>query len=123
MQRKTLLNRVLRHSAFGYVAERLVETVAGPSVAVQLRARANSRPRCSRCAPPGPGYDTLPPRRFEFVPLWGLKVFFLYAPRRVSGAHCGVRVEARHGLCLVSGALGQALELEGGRRGLSDLLG
>ena len=42
MQLKTILNRVLRHSTFVYVAERLVETVAGPTVEVQLRARANS---------------------------------------------------------------------------------
>jgi transposase len=94
MQLKTILNGVLRHSAFVYVAERLVETAAGPTVEVQLRARANSRPRCSRCQRPGPGYDTLAQRRFEFVPLWGIKVFFLYAPRRVSRTRCGVRVEA-----------------------------
>jgi hypothetical protein len=36
----------------------------------------------------------LPQRRFEFVPLWGMKVFFLYAPRRVSCPICGVHVEA-----------------------------
>jgi transposase len=94
MQLKTILNRVLKHSAFVYVAQRLVETLAGPTLEVELRARANSRPRCSRCQRPGPGYDTLATRRFEFVPLWGMKVFFLYAPRRVNCARCGVRVEA-----------------------------
>lgn len=94
MQLKTILNRVLRHSGFVYVAERLVETLMGPVVEVELRARANSRPRCSRCGQPGPGYDTQGQRRFEFVPLWGLKVFFLYAPRRVNCARCGVHVEA-----------------------------
>jgi transposase len=94
MQLKTILNRVLRHSAFVYVAERLVETLAGPMVEVQLRARANSRPRCGCCGRAGPGYDTLAQRRFEFVPLWGMRVFFLYAPRRLSCARCGVRVEA-----------------------------
>ena len=55
MQLKTILNRVLHHSAFVYVAESLVETIAGPIVEVQLRARANSRPRCSCCQRPGPG--------------------------------------------------------------------
>ncbi|MCP4410403.1 MAG: hypothetical protein GY807_22195 [Gammaproteobacteria bacterium] len=68
MQLKTILNRVLRHSAFVYVAAHLVETVAGPTVEVQLRARANSRPRCSCCKRPGPGCDTLAQRCFEFVP-------------------------------------------------------
>ena len=32
-------------------------------------------------------------RRFEFVPLWGMKVFLVYAPRRVECTRCGVRVE------------------------------
>ena len=81
MQLKTILNRVLRHSAFVYVTEQLVETQAGATLQVQLRARVNSRPRCSGCGRLGPGYDTLAQRRFEFVPLWGIAVFFLYAPR------------------------------------------
>ena len=34
-----------------------------------------------------------PTRRFEFVPLWGIAVFLVYAMRRVSCASCGVRVE------------------------------
>jgi transposase len=33
-------------------------------------------------------------RRFEFVPLWGIPVFFLYAMRRVNCQRCGVRVES-----------------------------
>ena len=52
MQLKIILNRVLKHSAFVYVAERLVETLAGATLEVQLRARANSRPRCSGCGRP-----------------------------------------------------------------------
>src|ERR1022692_4450015 len=27
---------------------------------------------------PAPGYDHLPERRFEFIPFWGILVFFLY---------------------------------------------
>ena len=38
-------------------------------------------------------YDRLSPRRFEFVPLWGLRVFLLYAMRRVDCPRCGVTVE------------------------------
>ncbi|GAB3317724.1 hypothetical protein GCM10027428_21100 [Haliea atlantica] len=48
---------------------------------------------CSACGRRGPGYDTLPLRRFEFIPMWGIKVFFVYAPRRVSCRRCGIRVE------------------------------
>ena len=33
--------------------------------------------------------DRLAPRRFEFVPLWGLRVFFWYMMRRVDCAVCG----------------------------------
>ena len=50
------------------------------------RHRAAS-PQSARGAPavasPGSVYDRLAPRRFEFVPLWGLRVFFLYMMRRV----------------------------------------
>jgi transposase len=38
-------------------------------------------------------YDRLAPRRFEFVPLWGLRVFLLYEKRPVVCARCGVTVE------------------------------
>ena len=40
-----------------------------------------------------PGYDTLATRRFEFVPLWGIAVFLVYAMRRVACASCAVKVE------------------------------
>jgi transposase len=33
-------------------------------------------------------------RQFEFVPLWGIPVFFIYALRRVHCKRCGVKVEA-----------------------------
>jgi hypothetical protein len=31
--------------------------------------------------------------RFQFVPLWGMAVIFLYAMRRVDCRRCGVKVE------------------------------
>lgn len=64
------------------------------AIEVQVRARAGSRARCSGCGSPAAGYDTLAARRFEFVPLWGIAVFLLYAMRRVSCPRCGVKVEA-----------------------------
>jgi len=73
---------------------RLVGSGARLQLEIELRPRAHRRPRCSLCQRPGPGYDTLSPRRFEFVPLWGMAVFFLYALRRVQCRRCGVRVEA-----------------------------
>ena len=93
MQLKTILNRVQKHRSFVYGAARLVQG-ARLAIGVEVRARANSRAKCSGCGYPAPGYDTLPARRFEFVPLWGIAVFWVYAMRRVSCASCGVRVES-----------------------------
>src|SRR5262245_22246528 len=73
-----------------YPAVHLVAT--GPRF--QLEVHLRPRPRCSRRQRRRPIYDTLTERRFEFVTLWGLAVFFLYALRRVQCPHCGVRVEA-----------------------------
>jgi len=36
---------------------------------VDIRLRKGSRPICSGCGQPGPGYDTLDERHFHFVPL------------------------------------------------------
>jgi transposase len=60
---------------------------------VRIEPRANGRPICSKCGKQRPGYDRLAARRFEFVPLWNIAVFFLYAMRRVNCPICGVTVE------------------------------
>lgn len=92
MQIKTILNRIQRHRSFVYGPARLVSG-AGLALEVEVRPRANSKAKCSGCGNPAPGYDTLPTRRFEFVPLWGMAVFFLYGMRRVACPRCGVKVE------------------------------
>src|SRR5262245_21353021 len=91
---QTILNRVQKQPGFVYAAVQLVAAGDRLRLEVHLRPRRRSRPRCSRCQRRGPTYDTLAERRFEFVPLWGLAVFFLYALRRVQCPRCGVRVEA-----------------------------
>ena len=93
MHLKTILNHVQRHKSFVYGAVRFGTAASGPVLDVTIRARANGQPVCSGCSRRGPGYDRLPERRFEFVPLWGCAVFFLYAPRRVACRRCGVTVE------------------------------
>jgi transposase len=93
MQLKTILNRVQRHKSFVYGAIQFAEIDARLALEVEIRARANGQAVCSGCGRRGPGYDRLPQRRFEFVPLWGMAVFFLYAPRRVDCRRCGVTVE------------------------------
>jgi transposase len=93
MHLKTILNRVQWHKSFVYGAAQFREDASGLALDVAIRARSNGRPVCSGCGRRRPGYDRLPQRRFEFVPLWGLAVFFLYAPRRVACPRCGVTVE------------------------------
>jgi transposase len=94
MQLQTLLNRVEKYKSFVYGRARLVENNAGPpAIEVDVRPRANGRAICSGCGRKRPGYDRLPERRFEFVPLWGMAVFLVYALRRVECRQCGVKVE------------------------------
>ena len=93
MQIKTILNRIQKFKSFVYEKVRLVEDSAVPTLEISLRARSNSKPICSCCGRQGPGYDRNPERLFEFVPMWGYKVFFRYAPRRVNCPSCGIRVE------------------------------
>src|ERR1035438_5625642 len=90
---KSILNRVQLHPGFVYAATKFAGTKKRPVLEVEIRPRKKGRPVCSCCGLPGPGYDTLPVRRFEFVPLWGIAVFFLYAMRRVDCPRCGVKVE------------------------------
>ena len=93
MQVKSILNRIQLHHGFVYTSIRLIEKAERLLLEVEIRPRKGSRPICSGCGNTAPGYDTLPVRRFEFVPLWGIAVFFLYAMRRVDCPHCKVKVE------------------------------
>jgi transposase len=93
MQLKTILNYVERHKSFVYGKITLQEGEAGACLEVDVEARSNGHPICSGCSCKGPGYDRLPPRRFEFVPLWQIPVFLVYAMRRVNCSACGVTVE------------------------------
>ena len=93
MQLKTILNRVEPFKSFVYGKAKWVEGAARPTLEVEVQARKNGRPICSGCGRPGPGYDRLPARRFEFVPLWGIAVYFVYALRRVDCPDCGVTAE------------------------------
>jgi transposase len=93
MQLKTILNRVQPFKSFVYGNAKWVEDTGRPTLEVEVHARKNGQAICSGCGRPSPGYDRLPERRFEFVPLWGIAVFFVYAMRRVDCRRCGVTVE------------------------------
>jgi transposase len=90
---KTILNRIAPQKGFVYGRITLAPEGDRLALEVQLQPRRNSRPVCSSCGRKRPGYDRLPPRRFEFVPLWQIAVFFVYAMRRVDCPKCGVVVE------------------------------
>jgi transposase len=96
MQIKTLLNRV--HPVKGFVYGKLTHVeddsaLNGIRIEAQVRSRKGSRGLCSGCGEPGPGYDRLPERSFDFVPVWGIAVALLYALRRIDCPRCGVKVE------------------------------
>jgi transposase len=94
MHLKSILNHVEPLKSFVYRRERLVTTAEGSTeIEVEIEPRANGRPICSGCGKKRPGYDRLPARRFEFVPLWGMAVYLVYAMRRVECPECGVVVE------------------------------
>ena len=94
MQLKTILNRLQKFKSFVYGNIAWLDCDDGsPAILVEIMPRSNSKSICSGCGNAGPGYDTLPPRKFEFVPLWNIAVFFIYALRRVNCSKCGVKVE------------------------------
>jgi transposase len=93
VQLKTILNHVERHKSFVYQEARWTNPKTKTEIEIPIEPRANSRPICSGCGQPAPGYDRLSCRRFAYVPLWAIAVYFVYAMRRVQCPSCGVRVE------------------------------
>lgn len=93
LQVKTVLNRVHPLKGFVYADIRSVGQGERAWIEATIQPRSNSKARCSACERACPGYDHLPVRRFEFVPLWAIAVFFVYAPRRVQCPEHGVVVE------------------------------
>ncbi len=90
---KTLLNRVEKLKSFLYFKDTF-EVVRGmEAIVVWVTARSNARPICSICGRRARVYDELQTRDYEYIPLWGFKVFFRYTPRRVQCRWDGVRVE------------------------------
>jgi transposase len=82
-----------RFVGFVYQEVRWLERGGQAEIEIQLQPHGGIRGRCSQCQKPVPGYDRLPERRWEFVPLWGIKACFRYAPRRVECGEHGVVVE------------------------------
>ena len=94
MHLKTIFNRVTDYKPFVVDRIELVEdSLSQPTIEISMRARENGLPMCSGCGCRCSGYDTLPIRRFDFIPLWLIPVVLIYAMRRVNCCTCGVKVE------------------------------
>lgn len=89
---KTLLNKCYKFKSFIYGQVRCLSETQ--ELEIDIVPRSNSHPICSQCHKPAPGYDKAQkPRRFEFIPIWNIKVFFIYFMRRVNCSTCGIVVE------------------------------
>lgn len=90
---QTILNRV--HKIKGFVYGKISESTweGDPTLEVEVHPRKGSRAICSGCGEKRKGYDKGTKRRFEFIPIWGIRIFLLYQMRRVNCPRCGVKVE------------------------------
>jgi len=86
LQLITILNRCHRFPGFVYHQARFRSDYK--SIEIVVRPRKGSRAVCSYCHEPTAGYDQLPERNFEFIPLWGFLVFLVYSMRRVDCRRC-----------------------------------
>jgi len=93
VQLKTILNHVEPYKSFVYKKACWSDPGTKRTIEILIQPRTNGRAICTGCGQPAPGYDRLPERRFEFVPLWQIAVYFVYAMRRVQCPACGVKVE------------------------------
>jgi transposase len=89
----SLLKRGLPLKGFRFAGARWDEYTQ-EVIEVELAARLGARARCSGCRRPAPCYDhAAGVRRWQFIGLWAIAIFFLYRPRRGQCRRCGVRVE------------------------------
>ncbi len=96
---KTLLNHVQPFKGFVYKNAKLSKSYdrfewGEERLVIEIEPRKNSRPICSCCGSKGAGYDKLPVRLYDYLPILGVLVYFAYRPRRVQCLECGVKVES-----------------------------
>ena len=92
---KAILNFVTNYKSFRFGKIFFNEKGSeSPHITAEIFPRKNSKATCSQCGKKCPTYDTAKTtRRFEFVPLWNIPVFFLYKMRRVTCPVHGIIVE------------------------------
>lgn len=90
---KTILNSLEKFKSFVYGKCYFEGKLYNRALIVEVLSRKGTKGRCITCMKPSPGYDKQPTRRYQYVPLWNIPVYFEYAPRRVSCAQHGIHVE------------------------------
>jgi transposase len=90
---KTLLNKIEHYKSFVYRSVYFGTAKGTEALIVEIKPRTNAQPECIECGQRYNSYDTQPSRFYEYVPLWGIRVFFRYSPRRVLCSVHGVHVE------------------------------
>lgn len=93
MHIRSILNRVEKLKGFIYESERFIDSGDRPSLEVVVRPRKGCQGYCGGCGRKGPTYDTGEPRRFQYLPIWGILVFLIYCMRRIDCRTCGVTTE------------------------------
>jgi len=91
----SILKKILPLKGFRYAWARWDEHTGGV-IEVKLAARQGALARCSGCRRPRPGYDhgtAKEERRWQFIGIWNIAIFFLYRPRRVECPRCGIVAE------------------------------
>lgn len=90
---KTILNSIEKYKSFTY-GKTYSEVISGAdALVISVAPRKNSHGQCPECQQNCPGYDIQPTRRYQYIPLWGIPVYFEYAPRRVNCKEHGIHVE------------------------------
>ncbi len=93
MQLTSILNSIEKYKGFVYDEVIFDRKAFKKTLLIHVRPRVGSKGYCSGCGVKGRHYDTLAPRRFQYVPLWAILVFLVYAMRRIDCRTCGVTVE------------------------------
>lgn len=90
---KTILNKIEKFKSFVYEKTYFEIMDGEESLIVELSPRKNSRGTCCTCGKYCSTYDTQFIRDYEYVPLWGIRVYLRYAARRVNCKVDGIHIE------------------------------
>lgn len=93
MHIRSILNRVEKLKGFVYESEEYFPSKDRSTIEVTVRPRKGCQGYCGGCGKKGTTYDTGEPRRFQYLPMWGILVFLVYCMRRIDCKKCGVTTE------------------------------